>query len=186
MNKCMWTLEGNIKCENLIKNNKIKYNNNNNIRYIESLYNNLSYDFKNDIQNIYKLCFPNKNMNLLNDTMIIICLFNDNIVGSICYIDNYSLIKNNIDTNGYNISMHKGSFIYNLCVHPDFRRMGFGNLLIKKLKDCIRKNGDKYVHTHVEENNLSLKLFKKNNFYEENQFINNDKKNRVITLFSWL
>ena len=57
---------------------------------------------------------------------------------------------------------------------------------ITRLKDCIRKNGDKYVHTHVEENNLSLKLFKKNNFYEENQFINNDKKNRVITLFSWL
>ena len=114
MNKCMWTLDGNIECENSIINNKIKYNNN--IHYIESLYNNLSYDFKKNIQNIYKLCFPNKNMNLLNDTMIIICLYNDNIVGSVCYIDNNSLIKNNIDIHGYNITMHKGSFIYNLCV----------------------------------------------------------------------
>ena len=184
MNKCMWTLDGNIKCENIITNNKIKINNN--IKYIKLLYNNLSDKYRNDIHNIYDLCFPNQNMNLLNDTIIILILYNNNVVGSVCYVDNDSLIKNNINTNGYSITMHKGSFIYNLSVHPDFRKRGLGNLLLKKLKESTSKNGYKYLHTHVEENNISLKLFKKNHFYQENQFINNEKKNRVITLFSWL
>lgn len=67
--------------------------------------------------------------------------------------------------------------ILNLAVHPDFRRMGVGTLMVDNIKSRLSRLRFKYVSCNIREYNLDAQLFfKKNkfkyiktfkNFYEE-------------------
>jgi ribosomal-protein-alanine N-acetyltransferase len=55
--------------------------------------------------------------------------------------------------------------ILNLAVHPDFRRMGVGSLLVSRLLEEVERKGCRYIYLEVRTSNLAAKrLYERFNF----------------------
>ena len=108
------------------------------------------------------------------NTIIIMELLNNEIIGCVCLLDNKHLI-NKINVSSiktyYNIKNDmKGFIIYNLCVHKDHRNKKIADKLIKEVINLVKQLDVKYVHT-LAENEISKKVFTNNNFTEYNIFL---------------
>ena len=112
-------------------------------------------------------CFSNNLDPCLYDESIIqILYYKDHIVGLICGIDNYELLKFN-SPKSYDIrDKKKGFFIYNLCIIELFRNKGLGNIILKIFLKKFENITD-YFHSQVySDNKPSLTLFNKYRFNE--------------------
>lgn len=137
--------------------------------YITTIYSKLSLKQKNKIINFLINNFnKNTNFELEEQTIIILVILDNKITGIICIYDNKFLIEKLIDNNillsNYllNNDQH-GCFIYNFCIHKDYRNKKIGDGL---LKYCILKMKElniNYLHTHTE-NEIANLLFLKNGF----------------------
>lgn len=69
-----------------------------------------------------------------------VAVINNRIVGYIC-------VERIIDE----------AHILNLAVHPDFRKMGIGSLLVSNILDELRTTGCRYVYLEVRASNVAAK-----------------------------
>ena len=110
------------------------------------------------------------NFELEPETIIILSLTYNEIVGIICLYDNKFLIeklnKNNIPLEYYSLNNLHGCFIYNLCVHKFYRNNKIGHNLLKYCIKKMNKLNIEYLHSHVT-NEISKSLFLKNGFKNE-------------------
>ena len=147
--------------------------------YIITIYSQLTLKQKKKINNFLINNF-NKfgNFELEPHTIIILAIFDNKIVGILCLYDNKFLIdklnKHNISLSYYSINKLHGCFIYNLCVHKNYRNKKIASEL---LYYCITKmfelNID-YLHTQAE-NEIAKALFLKIGFIEDNVLGSNNK-----------
>ena len=136
--------------------------------YITIIYSQLTSNQKKKINNFLINNFDKvSNFELEPQTIIILTVLDNKIVGTLCLYDNKFLIdklnKNNIPLSYYSINNSHGCFIYNLCVHKNYRNKKIGYGL---LEYCIIKMSElniDYLHTHVE-NEIAQILFLKNGF----------------------
>jgi ribosomal protein S18 acetylase RimI-like enzyme len=150
--------------------------------YITTIYSKLTVNQKKKINNFLINNFDKiNNFELEPETIIILAVLDNKIVGILCLYDNKFLIeklnKNNVLLSHYSISNSHGCFIYNFCVHKNYRNKKIGYGL---LKYCITKMAElniDYLHTHVE-NEIAHILFLKNGFIDDNIF--NEKINMMI------
>jgi ribosomal protein S18 acetylase RimI-like enzyme len=157
--------------------------------YIITIYSNLSENQKKKINNFLKKNFNNiNNFELEPETIIILVILDNKIVGTLCLYDNYFLInnlnKNNIPHSYYllNKSSH-GCFIYNFCIHKNYRNQKIGQCL---LEYCITKMTEiniDYLHAQVK-NEIAQILFLKNGFIKDSKFCINNKFNDKICVMS--
>ena len=81
-----------------------------------------------------------------------------------------------MSTEYYNITNLNGCFIYNLCIHKNYRNNKKGlNLLNYTIEKVLELKID-YLHTHAE-TDISRKLFIKSGFIEKQSFISMNYKN---------
>ena len=143
--------------------------------YITTIYSKLSSKQQKKILIFFKKNFNDKNTDfeIESYTIIILKLLENEIIGCICLIDNIYLLeklnKNNIPLKYFVFDKSHGLFIYNLCIHKDYRNKKIGyNLLdytIKKMKEIKIE----YLHTQAE-NEISQMLFLKCGFIEDSNF----------------
>jgi len=142
--------------------------------YITTIYSKLSLYQKNKLNKFLKNNFDNNNNNnnfeLEPLTIIIISIDINKITGCVCIYDNKYLIdkleKNNISLSLYSINDLHGCFIYNLCVHKNYRGKKIGFNLIKYCIEQMKKLNIEYLHTHAV-NNISENIFLKNGFIKD-------------------
>lgn len=68
---------------------------------------------------------------------------------------------------GYIIFWHikEGVQISNIAIHPDFRRMGIGETVLRQVMDQVRRKGEKFVTLEVRPSNrAALSLYQKLGF----------------------
>lgn len=155
--------------------------------YITTIYSQLTSNQKKKINNFLINNFDKvDNFELEPQTIIILVVLDNKIVGTLCLYDNKFLIdklnENNIPLSYYSINKSHGCFIYNLCVHKNYRNKKIGSGL---LKYCITKMSElniDYLHTHTE-NEIALTLFLTNGFVEDNT-INESNSNEKIYVMS--
>ncbi len=145
------------------------------LEYKTVIYKNLTINQQNTINVFITNNFPNiksENLGLEPNTIIILCLESNKIIGLVCLLSNVllksKLIDNKISLNYYNFceeTQIDGMFIYNLCVNNEYRNKNIGCTLIKNCIDFITKYKLDYVHTQAQ-NDVSKKLFIKNDFKE--------------------
>ena len=83
-------------------------------------------------------------------------------------LNNYLIGQYGNNRNIVNGSINIDSFIWNLCVHSDYRSNGFGKDLIKKsIKKICENNKDKTIGLTIKENSL-LKFYKNLGFTDLN------------------
>ncbi|MHA1145094.1 MAG: GNAT family N-acetyltransferase [Candidatus Helarchaeota archaeon] len=77
-----------------------------------------------------------------------------------------------VDINGLRGVKHS-SLIYAIAVHPDYRRLGIGKLLINELVQRLRTNHVKIktIYLHVQETNEGAITFYKNYGFKEKTFL---------------
>ena len=120
---------------------------------------------KKKILNILFKCFDNSlDPCLYDETYLFLLYFKETLIGIICGIDNFELLKYNSYKSYHIENKKKGLFIYNLGIIPIFRRKGLSNillkLLLKKFNNCVD-----YYHVQIFGSNTpSLSLFYKNKF----------------------
>ena len=136
------------------------------------IFKNLNIDQKNNIINFIIINFDIEKyeLDIQNETIIIIILDNKRIIGCVCIVNNH-ILKNLINNKIYfnmidNIS---GLFVYNLCVDKNYRNKGIGTELIKSCINLLELYKIDYIHSHAE-NEASKKIFIKNNFIIDNTF----------------
>jgi ribosomal protein S18 acetylase RimI-like enzyme len=145
------------------------------LQYKTIIYKNLTINQQKTINIFIKNNFPeikSENLGLEPNTIIILCLEFNNIIGLVCLLNNIllksKLVDNKISLEYYNIceeSQLDGLFIYNLCVDNEHRNKNIGCTLIKKCIDFITEYKIDYVHTQAQ-NEISKKIFIKNSFKE--------------------
>jgi len=120
------------------------------------------------------------------NTIVILVILDNRIVGTLCLYDNKFLInklnEKKVPLSYYSFNNSHGCFIYNLCVHKNYRNKKIGYGL---LDYCITKMGElniDYLHTQAE-NEISQILFLKNGFMEDNVF-NKPGNNKKISIMS--
>jgi ribosomal protein S18 acetylase RimI-like enzyme len=142
--------------------------------YITTIYSQLTSNQKKKINNFLINNFDKvSNFELEPQTIIILAVLDDKIVGILCLYDNKFLIdklnKNNISYSYYSLNESHGCFIYNFCVHKNYRNKKIGQCL---LKYCITKMSElkiEYLHAQVK-NEIAQTLFLKNGFIEDSIF----------------
>ncbi len=110
------------------------------------------------------------------NTIIIINIENNNITSCVCFLNNNLLKKKltvlNISENSFNIKTNKkGILLYNFCVDKKYRGKQYGTKLIEYSIDFLKKLNIDYIHCQAE-NDISKKIFLKNNFIINNTFKN--------------
>lgn len=161
--------------------------------YKTIIYKNLTINQQNTINMFIKNNFPeikSENLGLEPNTIIILCLELNKILGLVCLLNNTvlksKLIENKIPLKYYNIceenTFLEGMFIYNLCVDNDHRNKKIGYTLIKKCIDFISEYKIDYVHTQAQ-NDVSKKLFIKNGFTENAKHIINNNVFHILSKF---
>jgi ribosomal protein S18 acetylase RimI-like enzyme len=155
------------------------------LQYKSVIYKNLTINQQNRINIFIKNNFPeikSENLGLESNTIIILCLESNELVGLVCLLNNAilksKLTENKISLDYYNICDENthldGMFIYNLCVDNEYRNKKIGYSLIKKCIDFITEYKIDYIHTQAQ-NEISRKLFIKNKFTENAEHkINNN------------
>ena len=101
---------------------------------------------------------------LYDESYLYLLYYKESLIGIICCIDNFELLKYNSHKSYYIQNQKKGLFIYNLGIKPMFRGKGLSNILLKLLINKYKNIVD-YYHVQIfESNNVSLSLFNKNGF----------------------
>jgi ribosomal protein S18 acetylase RimI-like enzyme len=143
--------------------------------YIISIYSKLDTNQKRKILVFLMDNFKNQyDFSLENNTIIVLELINDNIVGCICLLNNKylinQLIKNNILKYYSMYDKLNGCFIYNFCVSSNMRNQKIGTNLLGYTIEKMKEINIDYLHSHAI-NNISKKIFLKHNFIEDNNYI---------------
>ena len=117
---------------------------------------------------------------LYDESILQLLYYKKYLVGMICGIDNYELLKFN-SPKGYVIKDHKkGMFIYNLCIKSFFRKKGFGKILLKLFLNTYKDCCD-YFHVQIfSDNKSSLKIFNSCNFQEFKRMSTSDDKEFIL------
>jgi ribosomal protein S18 acetylase RimI-like enzyme len=137
--------------------------------YIITIYSQLTLKQKKKINHFLINNFNNITDYELEPQTIIILVIEDNkIVGIICLYDNKFLIEklnnNNILLSNYLLNNeYHGCFIYNFCIHKNYRNKKIGDGLLKYCILKMKELGIDYLHTHIQ-NEIAYKLFLKNGF----------------------
>ena len=163
------------------------------LQYKTVIYKNLSINQQNRIHTFLQNNFPeikSENLGLESNTIIILCLESNELVGLLCLLNNIllksKLIENKISLKYYNICDENthldGMFIYNLCVDYNHRNKKIGYSLIKKCIDFITEYKIDYIHTQAQ-NEISRKLFIKNGFTENAEHRINNNVFYVLSKF---
>lgn len=163
------------------------------LQYKTIIYKNLTINQQNTINLFAKNNFPeikSENFEFEPNTIIILCLELNEIVGLVCLLNNIilksKLIENKIPLTYYHICDENthldGMFIYNLCVDYNHRGKKIGNSLIKKCIDFITEYKIDYIHTQAQ-NEISRKLFIKNGFTENIEHRINNNVFYVLSKF---
>lgn len=159
--------------------------------YITTIYSKLTSNQKKKINKFLTDNFNennniNTNFELEQETILILAILDNKIIGTVCLYDNKFLInklnENNIPLSYYSFNNSHGCFIYNLCVHKKYRNQKIGYNL---LQFCITKMTEiniDYLHTQAD-NEISQILFLKNGFMEENIFYKNNKKIYIMSKY---
>jgi ribosomal protein S18 acetylase RimI-like enzyme len=154
--------------------------------YIITIYSKLTSNQKKKVNKFLIDNFENIDFELEPETIIILAILDNKIIGTVCLYDNKFLInklnENNIPLSYYSFNNSHGCFIYNLCVHKNYRNKKIGYNL---LQFCIAKMSEiniDYLHTQAD-NEISQILFLKNGFIEENVFQKNNKKIYVMSKY---
>jgi ribosomal protein S18 acetylase RimI-like enzyme len=150
------------------------------------------YDELNDYQKnkIKKFIIKNfkKNIDLGFDknTIIILYLIENKIIGCCCLLSNKNLkLKiNNNSLHLYDLTSDNACFLYNLCVDNDYRNQHIASKLIEyTINEFMIKFNIDYIYTNPE-NDISKKIFTNFNFIKEkllykkiNDYINNENTN---------
>ena len=146
--------------------------------YITTIYSQLTSNQKKKLNKFLIENFNNENeknvdFQLESNTIIILVILDNKIVGTVCLYDNKFLInklkQKNVPLSFYTLNNSHGCFIYNLCVHKNYRNKKIGFELVQY---CIAKMTElniDYLHTHAE-NEISQILFLKNGFMEDQVF----------------
>lgn len=151
----------------------------------------------NDIQELWKICFPH----LINDKKSIEKGFSDDsllwilndvktkrIKGFICGLESIEFIqylnsKGIEDLDFYSIRNWNGIFINNLCISPEYRKKGWANKLIQEVVSWAHENKKDYLHLLLDsDNKIAFKLYIKNKFQIDNESINPDTQKEVYTM----
>lgn len=132
-------------------------------------------NFNNKIEKNHLIIEP-KQLILEPNTIIIINVEDDNLTSCVCFLNNNLLKKKlnllNMSENCFNIKNHKkGIFLYNFCVHENYRGKHYGTKLIEHSIEFLKKLNIDYIHCQAE-NDISKKIFLKNNFIINNNFNN--------------
>lgn len=137
-----------------------------------------------NLLHVFYTCFDDSMDPCFYDETIVKILYYDNkIVGMICGIDNYELLKfNNADS--YYIEKEAcGLFIYNLCIIKSHRKKKLGKLLLKLFINKYSKFVN-YFHTQIFENNLASRcIFSSHGFTEKRKLTDNESKTFFIYSF---
>lgn len=158
--------------------------------YITTIYSQLTNNQKKKINNFLINNFNNNtDFELEPYTIIILVIIDNKIIGTICLYDNKflidKLIKNNIELSYYSFNNDHGCFIYNLCVHKNYRNKKIADNL---LKYCITKMTElniNYLHTQAE-NEIAYFLFLKNGFIEDNTFNKYNSNTKIYIMSKYL
>ena len=160
------------------------------LMYITTIYSQLTSNQKKKMNNFLIKNFDKvSNFELEPETIIILAIIDDKIVGTLCLYDNKFLIdklnKNNISLSYYSLNNSHGCFIYNLCVHKNYRNKKIGFSL---LEYCITKMSElniDYLHTQAQ-NEIAQILFLKNGFMEDNSFNESESNEKIHVMSKYL
>jgi GNAT superfamily N-acetyltransferase len=158
--------------------------------YITTIYSQLTSNQKKKINNFLINHFnKNGNFELEPETIIILVVIDNRIVGTLCLYDNKFLVdklnKNNILLSYYSINKSHGCFIYNLCVHKNYRNKKIGHELIKYCINKMYELNIDYLHTQAE-NEIAQMLFLKNGFMVDNTFNNLENNDKIYIMSKYL
>jgi ribosomal protein S18 acetylase RimI-like enzyme len=149
------------------------------------IYKNLTKNQEKSINIFVKKNFPEikiENFGFESNTIIILCLELNEIIGLVCLLNNSilksKLLENKVPLKYYNIceesTFLEGMFLYNLCVREEYRNKKIGSTLVKKCINFITEYKLDYLHTQAQNKNSKV-LFIKNGFTENSEFkINNN------------
>lgn len=129
------------------------------------------------------------NFEFEQNTIVILVILDNRIVGTLCLYDNKFLINKlnemKVPLTYYSFNNSHGCFIYNLCVHKNYRNKKIGYGL---LDYCITKMNElniDYLHTQAE-NEISQILFLKNGFMEDNVFKKPETNKKIYVMSKYL
>jgi hypothetical protein len=151
------------------------------------------FKYKKDLNYIkfLKRNFDNKTEFSLieNKTIIINILIKNELVGTICLINNDDLMKflenKNPDViNNYVFRAAKGMFIYNFTVDKKYRKHKLGYKLLNICLYIIKTLKYEYCHCHVDDKSISQKMFLKYKF--TNETIIKTKNSLCVNMTYWI
>jgi ribosomal protein S18 acetylase RimI-like enzyme len=163
------------------------------LQYKSVIYKNLTINQQDTINIFIQKNFPKikiDHLGLESNTIIILCLELNKIIGLVCLLNNAilksKLTENKISLDYYNICDENthldGMFIYNLCVDNEYRNKKIGHELLKKCINFITEYKIDYVHTQAQ-NEISRKLFIKTGFTENAEHRINNNTFYVLSKF---
>jgi ribosomal protein S18 acetylase RimI-like enzyme len=155
--------------------------------YIITVYYKLSINKKKKINSFLKNNFGSYDFELEPNTIIILNIENNDIIGCVCLYHNTFLLnkvkQNNICQEHYNFDTLNGCFIYNLCVNRNYRNKKIGSKLLDFLIIKMKELNIEFLHTHAI-NNYSRKIFENNNFIEDNYILLNN--NKIYKMYKYI
>jgi hypothetical protein len=147
--------------------------------FVNLVYNKLNLEQKKIIKNFILNNFNKDNeleLILEPHTIIIINFEESEIKSCVCFLNNNLLKKKlnilKISDNGFNIKNYKnGIFLYNFCVDKNCRGKQYGTKIIEYSIELFKNLNIEYIHCQAE-NDISKKIFLKNNFIINKEFNN--------------
>ena len=143
-----------------------------------------------NVKTLLKNTFNNVSGLIENKTYILSIVENNKLLVTISLLDNQDLIKHLIRTrteeeiaDSFCIRADRGIFLYNLVVDSKYRGKGIAKKLVKASIYMAKLKRYKYCHVHCE-NEISLNIFKKNNFSVEKKY--KFAKKDIVLMSKWL
>lgn len=155
------------------------------------IYKDLSYNQKQNIKTFIKENFSHLHYDgfgLELQTIIILYVENNKIIGCVCLLNNRILknilINANVDLKKYNFDYGNGLYLYNLCVDTNFRNKHIGSELVNNALNLCKEIKIDYIHAQAE-NEISRNLFLKKGFMEDNNFVG-PSKNTIYVMSKFI
>lgn len=120
-----------------------------------------------ELKEIFDTSFDNKKMNILDKTIFCLLLENQKILSFLCIISTSDLQSDtpyykNLQTQGLTIN---DSYIYNVCVHKDYRRNGYAKKILESSHNYIKNMKKDSVFLFVDNGNIpAICLYNKYNY----------------------
>lgn len=163
----------------------------NNLKILVKEYKFMTGKEKKNLKNIFVKCFDISEYDWSDDTLIIHYYIKNKLVGYIGALTTRQfekwLSKNSfIDSKVYGMINQHGLYIYNLCVLPEYRKMGIGTILITSIINLANQIRANYISLVVKKkNNNAIKLYKKFQFTHFRETIDK-KNNKNITMIKYI